>query len=78
VGVAADSWLAMMDRLLSLGNDCTEEIACVKKNINLLIDIYYDGLDAPKKGGEKVSFPTLLAVKCTLTKVFLFLLNWMK
>ncbi|KAL9362556.1 hypothetical protein Peur_045341 [Populus x canadensis] len=57
VGVAADSWLAMMDRLLSLGNDCTEETACVKKNINLLIDIYYDALDAPKKGGEKIEVP---------------------
>ena len=78
VGVAADSWLAMMDRLLTLGNDCAEEIACMKENINLLIDIYYDALDAPKKGGRRVSFPTLLVVKCTLTKVFLFLLNWMK
>jgi RNA-dependent RNA polymerase len=67
-----------MDRLLTLGNDCAEEIACMKENINLLIDIYYDALDAPKKGGRKVSFPTLLAVKCTLTKVFLFLRNWMK
>jgi RNA-dependent RNA polymerase len=76
--VAADSWLAMMDRLLTLGNDCAEEIACMKENINLLIDIYYDALDAPKKGGRRVSFPTLLAVKCTLTKVFLFLPNWMK
>ena len=63
VGVAADSWLAMMDRLLTLRNDCTEEIACVKENINLLIDIYYDALDAPKKGEKKVSFPTFLAVK---------------
>jgi RNA-dependent RNA polymerase len=54
--VAADSWLAMMDRLLTLGNDCAEEIACMKENINLLIDIYYDALDAPKKGGRRVSF----------------------
>ncbi|XP_061949141.1 probable RNA-dependent RNA polymerase 5 isoform X3 [Populus nigra] len=57
VGVAADSWLAMMDRLLTLGNDCTEEIACVKENINLLIDIYYDALDAPKKGGRRIEVP---------------------
>jgi len=56
VGVAADSWLAMMDRLLTLGNDCAEEIVCMKENINLLIDIYYDALDAPKKGGRRVSF----------------------
>ncbi|KAG6770051.1 hypothetical protein POTOM_025718 [Populus tomentosa] len=60
VGVAADSWLAMMDRLLTLGNDCTEEIACVKENINLLIDIYYDALDAPKKGGRKIEVPEAL------------------
>nr|TKS00089.1 putative RNA-dependent RNA polymerase 5 [Populus alba] len=60
VGVAADSWLAMMDRLLTLGNDCTEEIACVKANINRLIDIYYDALDAPKKGGRKIEVPEAL------------------
>lgn len=57
VGVAADSWLAMMDRLLTLGNDCAEEIACLKENINLLIDIYYDALDAPKKGGRRIEVP---------------------
>ena len=72
MGVAADSWLAMMDRLLTLGTDCSEEIACMKQNICRLIDIYYDALDAPKKGGRRVSFPTLLAVKCTLTKFSYF------
>lgn len=56
VGVAADSWLALMDRLLILGDDCTEEKVRVKANILKLIDIYYDALDAPKKGGQKVSF----------------------
>lgn len=57
VGVAADSWLALMDRLLILGDDCTEEKVCVKANILKLIDIYYDALDAPKKGGLKIEVP---------------------
>uniref|UniRef100_A0A6N2MNW9 Uncharacterized protein n=1 Tax=Salix viminalis TaxID=40686 RepID=A0A6N2MNW9_SALVM len=63
VGVAAAGWLAMMDWLLTLGTDCSEEIARMKENIYRLIDIYYDALDAPKKGGRRVSFPTLLVVK---------------
>ncbi|GMY13674.1 probable RNA-dependent RNA polymerase 5 isoform X4, partial [Fagus crenata] len=53
VSEAADSWLALMDRLLILGNDCIEEKDHVKANILQLIDIYYDALDAPKKGGQK-------------------------
>ncbi|KAK4601857.1 hypothetical protein RGQ29_011108 [Quercus rubra] len=57
VGVAADSWLALMDRLLILGNDCTEEKVRVKANMLKLIDIYYDALDAPKKGGQKIEVP---------------------
>ncbi|XP_050269513.1 probable RNA-dependent RNA polymerase 5 [Quercus robur] len=57
VGVAADSWLALMDRLLILGDDCTEEKVRVKANILKLIDIYYDALDAPKKGGQKIEVP---------------------
>jgi RNA-dependent RNA polymerase len=52
---AADSWLALTDRLLILGNDCIEQKDRVKANILQLIDIYYDALDAPKKGGQKVS-----------------------
>ncbi|KAB1214810.1 putative RNA-dependent RNA polymerase 5 [Morella rubra] len=51
--VAADSWLALMDRFLILEDDCIEEKAHVKANILQLIDIYYDALDAPKKGGRK-------------------------
>lgn len=53
--VAADSWLALMDRLLILGDECIEERDHLKENIIQLIDIYYDALDAPKKGGRKVS-----------------------
>lgn len=58
VSVAADSWLALMDRLLILREDCIEETDRVKENILQLIDIYYDALDAPKKGGKvsSVSF----------------------
>lgn len=55
MGVAADSWLALMDRLLILGDECIEERDLLKANIIQLIDIYYDALDAPKKGGRKVS-----------------------
>ncbi|XP_059431765.1 probable RNA-dependent RNA polymerase 5 [Corylus avellana] len=55
--VAADSWLALMDRLLSLGENCIEEKDHVKAKILQLIDIYYDALDAPKKGGRKVEVP---------------------
>lgn len=62
VGVAADSWLALMDRLLILGDDCTEEKVCVTANILKLIDIYYDAGDAPKKGGQKVSFISFLNI----------------
>lgn len=56
---AADSWLALMDRYLTLGNDCIEEKTLVKENIIKLIDIYYDALDAPKKG-TKVSSVSLI------------------
>ncbi|KAG6662192.1 probable RNA-dependent RNA polymerase 5 isoform X2 [Carya illinoinensis] len=55
--VAADSWLALMDRLLILGDECIEERDHLKENIIQLIDIYYDALDAPKKGGRKIEVP---------------------
>ncbi|XP_059431763.1 probable RNA-dependent RNA polymerase 3 isoform X2 [Corylus avellana] len=54
---AADSWLALMDQLLSLGENCIEEKDHVKAKILQLIDIYYDALDAPKKGGQKIEVP---------------------
>ncbi|KAI4347069.1 hypothetical protein L6164_007918 [Bauhinia variegata] len=60
--VAADGWLAMMDRLLILGNDCMQEKERLKKNMLRLIDIYYEALDAPKKGG-KVEVPSDLGVE---------------
>ncbi|XP_074273775.1 putative RNA-dependent RNA polymerase 5 isoform X2 [Silene latifolia] len=50
MGVAADCWLVYMDRLLTLGDECSVEKECVKQKIWKLIDRYYDALDAPKKG----------------------------
>ncbi|XP_062149198.1 probable RNA-dependent RNA polymerase 5 isoform X1 [Alnus glutinosa] len=60
VSVAADSWLALMDRLLILREYCIEEKDHMKANILQLIDIYYDALDAPKKGGQKIEVPNKL------------------
>ncbi|KAM0969661.1 hypothetical protein TB2_017503 [Malus domestica] len=56
---AADSWLAMMDRYLTRGDSSIDEN--LVKNILRLVDIYYDALDAPKKGG-KVEVPKDLKV----------------
>lgn len=55
MGKAADSWLVYMDRMLTLGDDCADEKATLRQKIDQLIDIYYDALDAPKKG-KKVGF----------------------
>lgn len=54
MGIAADCWLMYMDRLLTLGDEMTDEKAVLRQKIDELIDIYYDALDAPKKG-RKVS-----------------------
>ncbi|PIA42750.1 hypothetical protein AQUCO_02000301v1 [Aquilegia coerulea] len=62
VGSAADSWLAFMDRLLILGDDCAEEKRCLREKILHLIDVYYDALDAPKTG-KKVEVPMKLKAK---------------
>uniref|UniRef100_A0A7N1A5I7 RNA-dependent RNA polymerase n=1 Tax=Kalanchoe fedtschenkoi TaxID=63787 RepID=A0A7N1A5I7_KALFE len=51
-GIAADSWLSFMDRLLVLGDDSCDEKICVKKKMLRLVDIYYDALDAPKLGSK--------------------------
>ncbi|GMH16524.1 hypothetical protein Nepgr_018365 [Nepenthes gracilis] len=56
MSLAADSWLTYMDRLLTLGTNCAEERDLLKIKILRLIDIYYDALDAPKKG-KKVVVP---------------------
>ncbi|KAK1592184.1 hypothetical protein Q3G72_020916 [Acer saccharum] len=56
-GVAANSWLAIMDRLLTLGDESANEKTHMKENLLQLIDIYYDSLDAPKKSGRKIEIP---------------------
>ncbi|KAH6827519.1 hypothetical protein C2S53_007864 [Perilla frutescens var. hirtella] len=56
MGIAADSWLAYMDRLLSLGDDRAIEKNSLNQKMVKLIDIYYDALDAPKSG-KKVDVP---------------------
>ncbi|KAG5087469.1 hypothetical protein AAZX31_01G008500 [Glycine max] len=57
MGMSENSWMALMDRLLTL-NNCTNENEKerVKKNMLKLIDIYYEALDAPKSG-RKVQVP---------------------
>ncbi|CAN7076997.1 unnamed protein product [Brassica oleracea var. botrytis] len=57
VGMAADSWLTIMDQFLTLGDERAEEKAEMKKKMLKLIDIYYDALDAPKQGAEVVNLP---------------------
>lgn len=52
IGGAADSWLVYMDRLLTLGSECTVEKNCIKEKMLQLVDIYYDALDAEKLGIE--------------------------
>ncbi|KNA23577.1 hypothetical protein SOVF_023880 isoform A [Spinacia oleracea] len=59
MGIAADSWQVYMDRMLTLGDDCAGEKAALKQKMDELIDIYYDALDAPKKG-RKVVVPNRL------------------
>ncbi|KAM7509580.1 hypothetical protein LguiA_020033 [Lonicera macranthoides] len=62
MGVAADSWLAFMDRLLILGDGSAEEKDCMKETMLKLVDIYYDALDAPKSG-KKVKVPNELTAE---------------
>ncbi|KAI8565476.1 hypothetical protein RHMOL_Rhmol03G0262200 [Rhododendron molle] len=56
MGVAADSWTAFMDRLLILGDGCADETDRMKGSMDILVDTYYDALDAPKSG-KKVVIP---------------------
>ncbi|VVA99746.1 unnamed protein product [Arabis nemorensis] len=62
LGAAADSWLAIMDRYLVLGNEKVKEKDGSKKQMLKAIDVYYDALDAPKKGA-KVDLPLDLKLK---------------
>ncbi|TXG61454.1 hypothetical protein EZV62_012817 [Acer yangbiense] len=62
-GVAADSWLAIMDQLLTLGDESANEKTHMKENLLQLNDIYHDALDAPKKSGRKIEVPKGLKAK---------------
>ncbi|GAU37833.1 hypothetical protein TSUD_56930 [Trifolium subterraneum] len=59
IGFADDSWMALIDRLLVLRNDVKheKEVHQFKINILKLSDLYYEALDAPKKGGGKIQVP---------------------
>ena len=50
MSMAADNWLAIMDRLLTLEDSNSTEKVLVKKNLLCLIDLYYEALDVPKSG----------------------------
>ncbi|CAH9143443.1 unnamed protein product [Cuscuta epithymum] len=58
MALAADSWLACMDRFLTLGNNnYTHEKVELRRKMLHLIDLYYEALDAPKTG-KKVNIPS--------------------
>lgn len=63
IGMAADGWMALMDRLLILPDDRSKEKEKVMENMYKLIDLYYEALDAPKKGGGKMKIPSNLNVE---------------
>lgn len=62
MGMSENSWMALMDRLLTL-NNCTNENEKerVKENMLKLIDIYYEALDAPKSGRNVSLYYSLVA-----------------
>ncbi|KAK1266087.1 putative RNA-dependent RNA polymerase 4 [Acorus gramineus] len=66
ISEAADSWLAYMDRLLTLSDECVEEKECLREKMLQLVDIYYDAVDAPKSG---------LKVKLLFHDVMVFLIH---
>ncbi|KAM7515447.1 hypothetical protein LguiA_005030 [Lonicera macranthoides] len=49
-GLAANSWLAFMDRLLVLGDGSADEKECIKEKMLKLIDVCSDALDSSKSG----------------------------
>lgn len=61
MSTAADNWLAIMDRLLTLEDSNSTEKVLVKQNLLRLIDLYYEALDAPKSG-KKIEVPGDLRV----------------
>ncbi|CAI9100431.1 OLC1v1025177C1 [Oldenlandia corymbosa var. corymbosa] len=61
MSTAADSWLAFMDRLLTLGDDCAKEKVALTEKMLKLVDLYYDAVDAPKSGKKVYIHPQLRA-----------------
>lgn len=58
---AADSWLTLMDRLLLLGDASNDEKCLVKAKMLQLVDLYYNALDAPKKGARVSYFSSCVS-----------------
>ncbi|KAL8189027.1 hypothetical protein R6Q57_029288 [Mikania cordata] len=58
-GKAADSWLTLVDRYLTLGENDTDEKHRINEKLLKLVDLYYDALDAPKSG-KSVDIPKCL------------------
>ncbi|KAG2595071.1 hypothetical protein PVAP13_5KG047900 [Panicum virgatum] len=61
MGIAANCWLTLMDRLLTPQVSQSEK-DLIKINMLELVDIYYWALDAPKNG-NKIKIPQHLIVK---------------
>ncbi|KAJ0680708.1 putative RNA-directed RNA polymerase [Helianthus annuus] len=61
VGITAESWMAFMDRYLTLQDDDgdDDEKRDIKKKLLHLIDLHYDAIDAAKSG-KKVVVPNNL------------------
>ncbi|KAH9300824.1 hypothetical protein KI387_012407, partial [Taxus chinensis] len=55
-GIAAESWLVFMDRLLTPGVKNLKERQSLEQKMLTLTNIYYEALDAPKSG-RKVDVP---------------------
>ncbi|KAL8138279.1 hypothetical protein V2J09_004280 [Rumex salicifolius] len=61
-GKAANCWLSYMDQMLSLGDEQKVKKLEIQNKLLRLVDIYYEALDAPKKG-KKVEVPRDLIPK---------------
>ncbi|WRX34924.1 RNA-dependent RNA polymerase [Theobroma cacao] len=59
MAIASDNCMAVMDRLLTLEDSNSPEEFLLKKNLQRLIDLYYESLDAPKTG-KKIEVPPKL------------------
>ncbi|KAJ1384509.1 RNA-dependent RNA polymerase, eukaryotic-type [Sesbania bispinosa] len=63
IQMIADSWMALMDRLLTLRDLCKQmEMDIVKRNMLTLVDIYNEALHANKIRRKKIQMPKELIV----------------